>query len=748
VTVEQTFVNDLTDPLEAIYIFPLATDASVSSLEIQLANRTLVGVVAERGEARQAYEEALARGHRAGLVEQERDDVFQVSLGNLVPGEQARVRLVYNELLPTFEQGETELRLPLVVAPRYSPPARHRAGSSPPPEPPSLPATQQMPVALSIEVELWEETETELACTQHAIRTRINPRRLLVRLAREDERLDRDFVLRWRTAGERERTFLCAARVGDEAFGVLSLVPPLAPERDLAPRDLVLLLDRSGSMEGEKFRSALRSLAALIRGLGPRDRFALGAFSDGTEWLTGAAGPALIPATDSTQRAAERWLMDRTAGGGTALGPALAQALGAFELASEHLRTLVLVTDGQVGNEAEILRRITPLPQGVRVFCLGIDTAVNAAFLRRLARVGRGTATLCEPGAIEGALARIGRELRTPVLLDLVLEDLDIGVEPGSLVPEVLPDLVAGRAEAVLFKCRSTTGALTIRGRRPDGEPFALAVRCEDAALPGLAQLWARARVRDLEDLEHLGDESVTRARILEVALRHRTLSRYTSALAVDRSEAIAGRSVRVVQPVAVPAGWSISRADPNFRPGRIVSACASAGPGGLDVSCRRSSFGPNDEGSRPIGRERSHSRMERRIRDRDRWKRASTTAKRKATAPRPRPPAPDPTAARRKLLLLALNELAGALAKVHEALEESRWPGDGGATLSRCRDRAITALGVADPEGRHARTWRFLEELAPLVESVRKKALDPAAHVATLVAAIGVLRGECVPEG
>jgi Ca-activated chloride channel homolog len=677
VTVEQTFENNLHQPLEAIYTFPLSADSCVTALEVRFADRVLKGVVARRDDARREFEESVARGQQAALVEQDREEIFTVSLGSLRPSESATVKLVYSELLPAFEGGETELRLPLVVAPRYSPAlSRERA-----PDPPRLAEGLRAGIALSIDVEVWEESEpTELSCTQHAVRTRSDSGKLMVQLAREDELLDRDFVLRWRTNGARERTLLCVTRQGGHAYGVLALAPPVASERRGRPRDVVFLLDRSGSMEGDKLSAARKAVAKMLQSLRPDDNVTIATFSDRIDWFTGAAGALLVQASSRALSAAEKWLSSVAANGGTELGPALEAALSALAGGSTRLPLLVLVTDGQVGNEGEILKRAEPRLGSTRVFTLGIDSAVNAPFLRRLARLGRGTATLCEPGALGASLERMSRELSAPAALDLQLDDRELGLEPDALVPQRLPDLWAGRHEAVFFRCRNTSGSLVVRGSRADGEPFETLVRAEDVAFSSIAKLWARARIRDLEDREHLAPLENRRAEISALALEHQILSRFTSFLVVDRERVatdVVVPALTVVQPVEKPASW---------------------GPRRCDVSCRRSPFAPqgpfvskDDPGFRPGRIIKKKHVVEARMHERDRWKRASTARRR---TPGPNLEHAPPHA---KWLRSAMKELSAVLAVVLAALEADRWPDNAGAGLSRRREVALDRLQAAE---------------------------------------------------
>ena len=403
----QRFANPFPDPVEAVYVFPLAGDAAVTSFELRVGERRLAGELAERAEARRTYEEGLEAGHRAALLEQERDDLFTLQVGNVAPGEEVEVRLTTAEILPYRADGTAELRLPLVAGIRYVPGApldRDDCGDGVEPDtdevpdasritPPRLAAGLDPGVGLSLSVELLHgagEGLAGLACSQHAICLAAAPGRTTVELARGGERLDRDFVLRWRLAGATVRPLLLAGRGPDgERPAVLTLLPP--PETGhRRPRDVVFLVDRSGSMSGSKMIAAARAGAALLASLAATDRFALLAFDNEVE--SPDTSPALHAATPEAVARGERFLRKLEGRGGTELLPALKAALRLVPTDDEGRDALlVLLTDGEVANDGAVLAHLQRHPSPARIFTVGVDTAVNRPFLERLARLGRGS---------------------------------------------------------------------------------------------------------------------------------------------------------------------------------------------------------------------------------------------------------------------------------------------------------------------------------------------------------------------
>jgi Ca-activated chloride channel family protein len=559
VDVEEKFANTLSEAMEAVYIFPLAGGSAVSKFEMQVGARVLRGRVEERAEARKQYQEALEQGKRAALLEQERDDVFTVQVGNIAPGEEITVRLTYSERLPFFEDGRTELRLPLVVAPRYiggEELPREQAGhgverdSSTVPDasriaPPRLAPGFDPRVALGIEVELFGSVD-ELACSQHAVRSSSGPESARVQLSREREPLDRDFVLRWKLAAEKVKPALLV-------HGEYAMLSLLAPARDGylgTPRDVVFVVDRSGSMEGSKIVSAARACSLLLRTLGPRDRFAVQAFDDVVEWMPGG----FAPADEGGIERGEKWLRDVFARGGTELDAAVREALAEIrKLASTESRVpvVVLLTDGQVGDESSALKRLQGELGDARIFTVGIDTAVNDGFLKRLAALGGGTSTLVEPGArLEDALQSVGREIGTPLITGL-----KISGEVGEAAPSRLPDLFAGRATSIFFRGR---GPVTVTGHWADGARYQETIEPREAPLAAIDHLWARARIMHLEDEFRVSHAEKIKKQIVALSMQHTLLTRFTAFVVIDESEAGNKSGLRrtVVQPVEMPAEW------------------------------------------------------------------------------------------------------------------------------------------------------------------------------------------------
>lgn len=573
----QTFVNTTGMAIEATYIFPLPDRAAVHRFRMEVAGRVVEGVVEERGAAREQYDQAIAAGHRAAITEEERAGVFTLRVGNLMPGEAAIVRLSLVGPLPV-DDGEVTFRFPLVVAPRYMPGAAlggEQAGLggaadtslvpdasriSPPVRLPGCPN----PVRLGLRVALEDHGVREVASSLHAVWTRFRDAHVVE--VHPGERLDRDFILRWRVDGAALRSTLVCADDAEGRGGTfqLTLVPPSTAAVAGRPRDVVFVIDRSGSMGGWKMVAARRAAARMIDTLTSRDRFCAIAFDNAVD-LVPAQG--LVEASDRNRYRAVEMLAKVEARGGTEMAAPLQRA-AAF-LAGGHddrERVIVLVTDGQVGNEDHILRELSPSLRKVRMFTLGIDQAVNAAFLRRLASAGGGLCELVESeDRLDAVMAKVHRRIGTPVATELRLSGAGLEIEASTIAPGKLPDVYAGAPVTIFGRYRgSAAGAAVELEGATFGDPLRMRIardadgaEARDAAR-WLHASWARARIRDLEDRYAAGERGALEHEIVAVSKRYGVLSRFTAFLAVDRSQVVnpGGWHQQVVQPVEAPAGW------------------------------------------------------------------------------------------------------------------------------------------------------------------------------------------------
>jgi Ca-activated chloride channel homolog len=621
VELTQGFRNPFDIPLEATYIFPLPDRAAVTAMRMECAGHVVEGVLKERSQAREDYDQAIAAGRRAAIAEEDRPDVFTIRVGNIAPGERVTVRLTLAQPLP-YSDGEVTFRFPLVVAPRYipgSPLGGAPAGSGVAADTDSVPDASRIsppvllpgfpnPVRLTVSADI-DPAGLPLAgirCSLHATAEQAAADGHTIVRLRPGERLDRDFILRLAVADHDQvaTSLMLTPDTGDypaQGTFTLTLLPPDGDSRP-RPRDVVLVLDRSGSMAGWKMVAARRAAARIVDTLTGSDRFAVLRFDNRVERLPSVPA-GLAEATDRNRFRAVEWLARTDARGGTEMLAPLEEAVrlladeaeregagggaagpdGGSHAPGGRDRVLVLITDGQVGNEDQILHRLGPLLAGIRVHVVGIDRAVNAGFLSRLAGAGRGRCELVESeDRLDEAAARIHRRIGAPLVTGIALAADGLQIEPGTVAPSLLPDLFEGVPVTVTGRWRGTPGgAIMVRGTTPDGTPFESKVTAAVGGNPASTATWARAHLRDLEDRYACLADTAGLARlehqITGVSLRYGVLCRFTAFVAVDaRVVTDGGVPHRVTQPVELPSGW-----DPAGLglPSGIPFAAAAAAP-------------------------------------------------------------------------------------------------------------------------------------------------------------------------
>lgn len=587
----QTFGNPFDVALEATYVFPLPDRAALTALRMTVGDRVIEGVLEERAAARQQYDEAIAAGQRASIAEEERPDVFTLRVGNILPGEEVTVALTLAGPL-ALADGQAEFRFPLVVAPRYIPGAPlpgvpvgdgYAADTGAVPDasrisPPVLLAGFPNPVNLSIEVRVDPAglPLAGIASSLHAVSETDGVLRI-----RPGERVDRDFILRLAygdpSGGHSFTLTPDAGKASDddrEAAGAaqgtyqLTLLPPtIGDDATPRPKDLVLLLDRSGSMEGWKMVAARRAAARIVDTLTDSDRFAVLTFDHEVEHA-GGLPDGLVSATDRHRFRAVEHLAGADARGGTELLAPLQEGLRLLAGAAGRSdttdavsrdRVLVLVTDGQVGNEDQILHEISGSVSGVRVHAVGIDQAVNAGFLGRLASVGGGRCELVESeDRLDEAMDRIHRRIGAPLVTGVRLHAKGLGLIDGSATPARVPDLFPGVPLVVRGRYGAAGPAsVTVTGTTRDGEPWRVEVPATVVAAPSATAIWARSHLRDLEDRYAVTGGDALERMIVTASLRFGVLCRFTAYVAIDPRVVTDGAVHRVMQPVELPAGWA-----------------------------------------------------------------------------------------------------------------------------------------------------------------------------------------------
>jgi Ca-activated chloride channel homolog len=570
--VVQRFRNGSDEWVEGIYVFPLPPQSAVDHLRMRVGERTIEGQIREREQARAEYQQAKASGRKASLVEQERPNIFTTSVANLGPGEELVVEIELQETLD-FDQGEVRLRFPLVVGPRYVPGSELVAGLagvgwSPNTDqvpdaarvtPPVLPPGEgpRNPVRIDVELDAGFPIET-LASRYHPILSeRRDDSRYHVRLRDDLVPADRDYELVWTPRpGTMPRGAVFVEARGDSSYALVTLFPPVGPEVEASrlPREVVYVIDTSGSMQGASIQQARKALALAIARLRPGDRFNVIQFNSSTEVLFDVPRPA----TRKNQAKATAWVEGLQADGGTEMAAALEAALARGD-DDGLVRQVVFLTDGCVANEEGLFGIIHERLGETRLFTVGIGSAPNGHFMSKAAEFGHGTFTYVgDVREVEEQMGRLFAVLESPVLTGI-----EVSWPVGAAVeswPQRVGDLYLG--EPVVLSARFDGKApahVTVSGQRQK-EPWNVRLPIAGGrASDGVAVLWAERKVRALVDSKQEGaDPDEVRAQIVTLGLEHHLVTPHTSLVAVDvtptRPEDAVLKSGAV--PTNLPHGW------------------------------------------------------------------------------------------------------------------------------------------------------------------------------------------------
>jgi len=567
----QTFTNDLPQAVEAIYLFPLPASATVTDMELRYADRVVRSVVKEKEEARATYEQAKTEGKKAALVEQQRPNMFTTSVTNFLPGETVQVKFRCIHPLD-FADGAYALTFPMTVGPRYVPqsvPAEEADRITAP----ILSPKEDPGNRLDLKVEIRGLPAGKIESPTHAIQiTQLEPGVSEVKLAGGPAVPNADFGLRIALARAEAPvvTTLESADAGSR-YVMINLFPPLAAKKldaPAMPRDVLFLIDTSGSMDGDSISQARAGLLKCLGMLRPQDQFAIMRFSDDHTMFA----PELRPANAEVLTAARSYVQGLNANGGTEMQPALDELLG-LPGREKAMRIVVFLTDGDVGNEQSLLRLIESRLGNTRLFTFAIGSAPNEYLIREMARQGRGEARAIQSHEdIERVMEEFFRTLATPVLTDVALTWKDArgrkvtGVE---FYPAKLPDLFHDRPVRVFAKLPGGfRGQVTLQAEA-DERRFEQTIPLDaknTTSSTALEKLFGRARVDDLmvRWLTAREDSVKEEARkeIVATALEHQIITQFTSRVAVEEKisrppqEGLISGKV----PLPLPRGWNAAQ--------------------------------------------------------------------------------------------------------------------------------------------------------------------------------------------
>lgn len=550
VSVTQHFTNHTDQWMEGVYQFPLPDDAAVDGLRMRVGERIIEGEIQERREAKRTYTQAREEGKRAALVNQERPNLFTTHLANIPPGETIEVTLDYVQTA-RWRDGAFELRFPMTYTPRYEPgSAAIDAGKRR-----STAAESAHNPAPAIAMDIRLDAGMPLAALgspHHDLDQGFEDGWHRMSLNEGVVDADRDFVLRWEPAtGQSPRVAAFSESVDNEEYAILMVVPPAPSRLADTPREVIFVMDTSGSMHGASIQQARSSLVRALERLGSHDRFNVIAFDDDTRALF----PEPVPVDEASRRNAIRWVGRQAAGGGTLMAPALEAALDGRP-PRPYLRQVVFMTDGAVGNEQQLLEQIHERLGEARLFTVGIGSAPNSWFMRKAAGFGRGSFThIGDTGEVDRRMDALLDRLAHPAMTDLCVSWPTV----ADQYPDPIPDLYAGEPLVVFARLPGLADPATVCGTR-DGTVWRQDARLNRSdRRAGIAKLWARSRIEALMDSRVEGaDPEAVREQVLAVALEHRLMSPFTSFVAVDRTPArVAEKLEKRRLASAAPAGNS-----------------------------------------------------------------------------------------------------------------------------------------------------------------------------------------------
>lgn len=587
VRVKQSFQNPYDRPIEAVYEFPLPQGSAVDEMKMRIGSRVLIGMMKEKEEARRIYVAARAAGERTALLEQKRPNIFQQSVANIQPGERIEIEIGYNEVL-SYVDGRFEFVFPMVIAPRYDPRtvstdvARAPSPAMTPHGAPiqttyadmttTAPATRSgHDISVTVTIASGNMQLDQLASRLHDIdieRPGLNT--AVVRLKNKTDIPNRDFVLDYNIIGDEigDALFTRDDPKHGRFFSVTLAPPKRVTPKNVVPRELIFVLDRSGSMNGWKIEKAKLAMRQCIKNLNPGDTFNVLSFSNGLEkWF-----PAAIDATPENINAALAILDTTKANGGTQMMPAILEALS-NPTSDTRTRIVGFMSDGEVGNDFEILSAVKQNAGTTRVFTFGVGNSVNRFLLDTMARTARGEAQfVTEKDSPEAAADRFYVSVSAPVLSDVKLDWQGIQVE--DVTPALLPDLFDRRPVMIHGKIKAgspTTGTLTLSGITGAG-PFRRVIRIPADAVPtenaALPSLWARSRVDQIMidnpvEIRSGQFSPATRERIIGLGVEYNLMTQFTSFVAVEKNP---------FAPKATPIRIDVAAAKPKGEPEETIA--------------------------------------------------------------------------------------------------------------------------------------------------------------------------------
>ncbi len=560
VIITQVYINEGKNPLEAIYVFPASTRAAVYGMKMTIGERIITAKIRERKAARREYEQAKQQGKSASLLEQQRPNVFQMSVANILPEDVIKVELKYTELLiPT--DAVYEFVYPTVVGPRYvDQPSKQTGPSENWTSNPYLHEGESASYAFDMKMDLAAGLPIQdISCDTHNVDIRYKGSNFASIQLSSSEKSggNRDFILKYRLAGGKIETGLLLSKGGKENFFLLMLQPPKRIKEDqIPPREYMFIVDVSGSMNGFPLNISKKLLKDLIGHLRPSDRFNVLLFAGGSTVMAEKS----LPATQQNINHAINVIERQRGGGGTRLLPALKKALS-LQGTEGYSRNVVIVTDGYVSVEKEAFDLIRNNLGNANMFAFGIGSSVNRHLIEGMARVGMGEPfIITRPDEAQQKAAKFRKLIESPVLTGITV---DFGkFKTYDIEPPSIPDVMAQRPVILFGKWRGTPqGNILVKGIA-GGRTYRKKVNVANVkplkTSLALRYLWARHRIAILSDYNRLSADDERVNEVTSLGLTYNLLTRYTSFVAIDTQvRLIDGQAQTVKQPLPLPQGVS-----------------------------------------------------------------------------------------------------------------------------------------------------------------------------------------------
>ncbi|MBI4964817.1 MAG: VWA domain-containing protein [Desulfomonile tiedjei] len=603
VEVKQIFHNPRQEKIEAVYTFPLSAAAAVDEMLMKVGERTVRGEIKRREEARRIYEAARDKGHVASLLDQERPNIFTQSVANIMPGERVEITIKYVEVL-NYEDGAFRFVFPMVVGPRFIPgKPEGKQGTGWAKDTASVPDASRItpPVAeegqraghdidITVSIDAGVPVDKVDSLLHEVDTTKRDKNKVTVTLKNKKEIPNKDFVLKYLVAADRIRSGVLAHKAGEDGYVTVIMIPPkrVTPEQ-VAPRELIFIIDTSGSQRGFPLEKAKETTKYAIDRMNPNDTFNVIDFNDTSRVLFSSPKKN----TPENREKALKYIASLEGNGGTRMIPAIWEALSTSP-ADNRLRVVTFMTDGLVGNDFEVISMIKKLRDQSRWFSFGTGNSVNRFLLDNVARVGGGEVDYILLNTSGDAVAKKFYErIAAPVLTDLSLTFSGVALE--EVYPKVVSDLWSHKP--LIFKARYSKpgeGTVTIKGFK-GGKPYEETLRVKlpekEPANSSVKSLWARAKVDDLTDRDLMGiqrgnPKQEVKEEIVKVALSHKIMTQFTSFVAVEEAMVtVDGKPTKVTVPVEMPEGVSREGVFGERRPATVAAPSSPPGAWNLPLA-------------------------------------------------------------------------------------------------------------------------------------------------------------------